>query len=343
MNKKNTCEIHFGTLVAIAPGQLFQMVARGQLNNKYVPRDLIVSCSSHGLIINFLRVNGKDLLAAGSALPADTLGKTAFLLTQIEGKVEFSLGVTNISEVLQNITSVLVLERLETVVSPIGSLADDELHHILDEMKARPENLHLDGEDDDEKLGVLAKCWSWFKQGVTVAMVDRALATEERPTLGDIVRPARARDSLRRLVSDFVDAAEIPLLAAALYWKQVAEIARGSRTDTIRSTVGFGPETIAPHTKRRVIVKVAYPFKPRRLRLSGNTVHRLQIVDVLVGEDSILLSPSPVPGVFGEEGVDLCGDQIAFTNVTLVVVNDDGAESDISGILEGERMSFTSK
>ena len=346
-------EIHF-TSVIVEPGQLFQLVSEGTVKAGCVPTDLVIDSSSPNMIINFLRASGRDLLASGSALPAGTLGRTAFTQHPIEKDAEFSLGVTNLSDSPQRFTAVLLLEKAvvksqttdprATVPRATGpratgpSLADDELHRILEEERIRPEDLNL----DDEEPGVLSKCWSWFTQGVAVAVADRTLGAEGHLPLGELVRPARARDSLRRLVSDFVDAAEIPLLAAALYWKQIAELAHGVREQevAIPSTVGFGPEMIKSGTAGEVMIRVVGRFRPKYLKLAGEISPSIRIVDVRIGKDSVLLSPCPIPGALVSEGVYLGGNQIALSDVVVVIENFTTSDVEVSGILDGEQVSF---
>jgi hypothetical protein len=337
MNNAKLCEIHFGE-VTIDPGQLFQLVAGTTGKAGHVPVELVVDCSSTSMIINFLRASGKDLLASGSALPAGTLGRTALTLHPIDENAELSLGVTNLSDSPQKFTAVLLLEK---VAGP--SLADEELHRILDEAKVRPEDLHLESqtlEDEDEEPGLLAKCWGWFKQGMAVAMTDLA---EDPPALKDLVRPARARDSLRRLVSDFVDAAEIPLMAAALYWEQIADLAHGvgRQAQAIPSTVGFGPQTIKSGTIGEVTIQVVGRFRPQYLKMDWEASHNIRIVDVRIGKDSVLLSPCPIPGTFASEGIHLGGNQIALSDVIVVIENFTVSDVEVSGILDGEQVSFT--
>jgi hypothetical protein len=368
MNEIKSCEIHFCT-VTIAPGQLFQLVG-GRLGSSgktdCVPVELVVDCSSTFMIINFLRAGGRDLLASRSALPVGPLGRTAFSPCPIEENVELSLGVTNLSDSPQNFTAVLLLEKVVSS-SATGSratgpsIADDELRRILDEERSRPEDLHLESQTlesqtlesqtlesqtlesqtlEDEEPGVLARCWGWFKQGIAVAMTDHTLAAD-RSSLSDLVRPARAHDSLRRLVSDFVDVAEIPLMAAMLYWKQIADLAHraGEQEVAIPSTVGFGPEVIERGSTRKLTIDIIVPMRLRRLRLDPAIATRLRIIDVMTEKDSLLLSLGPIPGIFGVEGIDIGSSQIAYRSVSIVIENVVDTDVEVRGVLDGNRVS----
>lgn len=339
-------EIHF-TNTTIKPGQLCEFSISRRYDPKLladcVPTDLVVDCSSSNMIVNFLRANGRDLLVSHSALPVGSLGRTALSQKPLNAGSDFSMGVTNLSEDPQTFTAVLLLEEKK-------SLADD----VLSEMNEEATHGDLDPDREVESVaheapGIIGRCVDWFVRGIAAAIADRKLAQDKGDVpIGQMLSPARVRDSLRRLVSDLVDVAEIPLEASALYWKQIADLAHGSEPDrtphAIPTTIGFGPQTIPANTRSKVTINLVGAMQPRRLKFAPHCrVHELQIVDLMAGKDSLLLSTSPIPGSFGIAGIDIGTDEIAWTSVVLVIENTSREEVDLSGVLEGDRMSFRSE
>lgn len=314
------------------------------------------------MIVNFLRSGGKDLLASRSALPADNLGKTAFSPTRLGADADFVLGVTNLGTEPQKFGATLHVEHQGIADDVLSEMNEEASHEDLDpdlDGNGNPQRVPKPSRDDtrraelggssrdDEASGIIGRCVDWFVRGIAAAIADRKMVEDKGSVpLGQLLSPARVRDSLRRLVSDLVDVAEIPIEASALYWKQIADLAHGMRGEESRvpSTIGFGPETIAAGSIGQVVVQLAAPMRPRRLRFvpDGNS-HRVRIVDVRTGKDSLLLSLRPIPGSFGADGIDIGTDEVAWTSVILEINNPTNSDIDVSGVLEGDRMWFRSE
>ena len=268
-----------------------------------------------------------------SALPAGTLDRTALDPVTIEGSVRFALEVTNLTSEYQNFKATLILEPVKSERATGANL--------VDEAKAPP----ITEDDLEEDASLLAKCWRWFKMGIEVAISDRKMASEKTATIREMFSPARARDSFRRLVSDFVDVIEIPLEASVLYWKQIAELARGEdrRPVITQTSLGVGPIEIPPRCKGTVPVEVMFPFRPTCLRLVGNANRNLKVIDVMSGKDSLLLSASPLVDSEGR-GIYIGGIEFGIRPIEIVVENPSSMDTlTVQGILDGERREFTSE
>ena len=307
--------------------------------------DLLVESSSPNMLINSLRVNNPtrthDLLMSRSALPAGSLDRSALDPVTIEGSVRFALEVINLTSEYQNFKAILILEPVESERATGANLAEDTLATKLDEAKGPP----ITEDDLEEDASLLAKCWSWFKMGIEVAISDRKMASEKTATIREMLSPARTRDSFRRLVSDFVDVIEIPLEASVLYWKQIAELARGEdrRPVITQTSLGVGPIEIPPRCKGTVPVEVMFPFRPTCLRLVGNANRNLKVIDVMSGKDSLLLSASPLVDSEGR-GIYIGGIEFGIRPIEIVVENPSSMDTlTVQGILDGERREFTSE
>ncbi len=203
--------------ITIEPGQLCKYLERSKIPEGCVPRRLEVEHSSPNMVVNFLRSGGKDLLISRSALPAGNLDTTAFSKIPLDADADLSMGVTNLADGPQTFSATLYFE---VVGQKEGSMTEDELRRIIDKTKMLPEDL-------EDEPGLLSRCRAWFRQGIEAAVSESKLGSKEIPTISVLASPARVRDSIRRLVSQLVDVAEIPLTASALYWQQIVSAARG--------------------------------------------------------------------------------------------------------------------
>jgi hypothetical protein len=191
----------------------------------------------------------------------------------------------------------------------------------------------------EEEAGILGRCWGWFRAGVAAALAEKTIASP-MVVPGTWMRqsPGRIRESLRRLVSDFVDVAEIPLMAASLYWSKLTDL-------DVQGDVsfGFGPLdcSLMDGTEPfEAVICPSAPVRPRFLRLDPRNAHLFTIHSIKVGETQQLISASSISGVFAVQGIMIGGQSIAGPgcNIVISVSYRPSTVSDktLSGVIEGD-------
>jgi len=203
----------------------------------------------------------------------------------------------------------------------------------------------LDSEQSmkQEEVGILGRCWQWFRAGVEAAVAQKTIPDGQETPGSWVLRegvllpsPDRNRTSLRRLISDFVDAAEIPLMAATLYWRKIADLdVQGS------VTLGFGPVECSTRNGKEIFEVKVWPadhVRPRRLRLNPSTAHHFTINVIKVGDALQTITESPIQGVFAAEGILIGGQDVAGPDNPIVIEVSvaPGDNNVLSGIIEGD-------
>lgn len=89
-------------------------------------------------------------------------------------------------------------------------------------------------------------------------------------------------DSLRVLAMQLASVVEIPLLAARMYWEQVAGLGGGARRAAVLS---FGKCTVLPGQQAKVVVTSPWRYQPTGLVVGSWSASCFVITEVRVGDD----------------------------------------------------------
>jgi hypothetical protein len=186
--------------------------------------------------------------------------------------------IKNISQESARCTTVLEGNDLLPVERIRRSFADS----VLEEMVTEASGPDLPNDDVEEVgliEGLLRKCRGWFAEGFAAGVAGR----EDRADMADLASEAPSvRDSLRVLAMQLVSVMEIPLLAARLYWEQVAGLGgEGKKT----AVLAFGKCEVKPGEPAKVVVTSPWRYRPTGLVVDGRSAPHFTITEIKVGED----------------------------------------------------------
>lgn len=132
----------------------------------------------------------------------------------------------------------------------------------------------LEGTKDEAapREGILGRCRTWFLDGLREAVSDKLAAKCDCEDSSEVVMvPAAPRviDSIRRAAASLADLAEIPAVAASLYWRSVANLGREEEkvADVGRPVVYWFSLALLPGQESHAPIDVAGRFVADRIYL----------------------------------------------------------------------------
>ncbi len=303
----------------VEPGQTFEITDKADLRGRYKPTGLAVSAvpTKHAFVVKSLRAGGRDVLHARVPLPADDYGSTALSEDALEGEVEISLVVTNVSDEPGEVAAVLSLERISpdeevearareeekasatmfraTHPNLKKGLADQVLDEMVEESRQGLPN------DEQEEPGFLAglftKCKRWFEEGVLAGVADARKKTTDE-SLRTLVHegPARVRDSVRSFVAQSLGGLEIPFIAARHYWEGLLSGMEDLDAGARRVTCPLGPVEVAPGQEVDIVVKPTFHAKMIEISVDPTIAYGyFAITDVRAGRNGQMATSGPLP------------------------------------------------